>query len=195
MLSSAKRHRGRTPISRTPFRITTSGMPLTASVEDRTHALLRRRLARFGTMLRRVDVRFKDINGPRGGVDTIARIHLSVAGRPAVFVQERALDAGRALSQAAASAARALDRAAGKHGLRAQPPTIASVRPVAARPAPRLDAGPKAKPSRTATRKRARRAKAASGLSRRVRRAKHTPRARASRAQLQRRRAMRTPRR
>jgi len=80
MRPPAKRHAGRTPISRTPVRIRTSGVALTAAVEERTLQILRRRLARFGTRIRRVDVRVADVNGPRGGRDTVARIQLSVAG-------------------------------------------------------------------------------------------------------------------
>jgi hypothetical protein len=213
MIRPAKRHLGRTPISSTPLHIKTRGLALAPEVEERTRKLLRRRLARFGTLIERVDVRFKDINGPRGGVDTVARIHLSVAGRPPVFVQERALDAAGALSRAASSITRAMDRATGKAGLAAP----AATRAPAAEPAPRPSAPPASrrgpsprkrqrrrtggivykleesatKPSRKSTRKSDNRAKGARPLGRRTRRAKHTPRARASRAQRQRQRSRR----
>jgi hypothetical protein len=210
MLPLAKRHRGRTPISRTPLRIKTSGLVLAAPVEERTLEVLRRRLARFGTRIERVDVRFKDINGPRGGRDTVARVHVSVAGRPPVFVEQRAHDAGTALDRAAGSIVRAMDRTVGKRGTPAPAPTHAPSRPAARRARPGTEARQAAaperaprprrgmvhrleksatKPSRKSTRKSANRAKGASRLSRRTRRAKHTPRSRASRAQLQRRRA------
>ncbi|HEY7375641.1 MAG TPA: hypothetical protein VIF57_26025 [Polyangia bacterium] len=185
---------------------------LAAPVEKRTLAVLRRRLARFGTRIERVDVRFKDINGPRGGRDTVARVHVSVAGRPPVFVEQRAHDVGTALSRATGSVVRAMDRTVGKQGkgTPAPAPTHAPARPAARRArlgtearqasAPERARRPRrgmvyqleesaTKPSRKSTRKSANRAKGASRLSRRTRRAKQTPRSRASRAQLQRRRA------
>jgi len=214
MLPPAKRHRGRTPITRTPLRIKTSGLELDPPFEERTLAVLRRRLARFGTRIERVDVRFEDINGPRGGRDTVARLHISVMGRPPVLVEQRAHDPGTALSRATGSVVRAMDRTVGRQGTRAPAPTHAPAsppsRPAARRPrlgaearqaaAPERAARPRrgmvyrleesdTKPSRKSTRKSANRAKGASRLSRRTRRAKHTPRSRASRAQLQRRRA------
>jgi hypothetical protein len=90
------------------------GVSLTRALEKETRELLGRRLARFGPLVRGIEVSVKDINGPRGGVDTAARIRLSVAGRPPVFVEERATDAVRALSKAATSVTRAMSRDADK---------------------------------------------------------------------------------
>jgi hypothetical protein len=208
---ATKRHAGRTAIYGTPLRIRTSGVSMTPAIEKRTRTLLGRRLARFGTFIERVDVRFKDVNGPRGGADTVARIHLSVQGRPPVFVEERALDADRALARAAVTVTRAMDRSVGKRGLRTPAPTRPTPRAVprpsrkaASRRAPPAKRNsPKlrrrgmvyaletsaTKPSRKSTRKSANRLKGASKLSRRTRRRKHSPKARASRAQGQRRRS------
>jgi hypothetical protein len=83
---------------------------MTREQEKKTRALLGRRLARFAPLVRDVEVSVKDINGPRGGVDTAARIRLSVSGRPPVFVEERATDAVRALSKAATSVTRKMSR-------------------------------------------------------------------------------------
>ena len=213
-----KRHAGRTPIARTPFRIRATGMELTSAVEERTRQVLRRRLARFGTLIERVDVRFKDVNGPRGGRDTVARIHLLVAGRPPVFVEERALAAGPAIALAAAAVGEAMDRATSKRRSKRKmtapapthAPEIPSGRAHAAvrhgREPERKEAEPPrarprrrgmvyeleesaTKPSRKSTRKSANRMKGASRLSRRTRRRKHAPRSRASRAQRQRQRS------
>ena len=118
---------------------------MTPAIEKRTRTLLGRRLARFGTLIERVDVRFKDVNGPRGGADTVARIHLSVQGRPAVFVEERALDAERALARAAVTVTRAMDRSVGKRGLRTPAPTRRPSTRTASRPSK-----PAARPSRAA---------------------------------------------
>ena len=160
-------------------------------------------------------MRFKDVNGPRGGADTVARIQLTVAGRPSVFVEERAHDADQALSRAATSVAPGDGPLRRQAGAAAPAPTrparVLPPRPRAARaetrtpPAARQDQAaqrPKqrggmvykleasaTKPSRKSTRKSANRLKTGNKLGRRTKRAKHTPRARASRAQTQRRRA------
>ena len=86
------------------------GVSMTPEMEKKTRALLGRRLARFAPLVRGIEISVKDINGPRGGVDTAARIRLSVSGRPPVFVEERATDAARALSKAATSVTRAMSR-------------------------------------------------------------------------------------
>ena len=156
------------------------------------------------------------VRGPRGGRDTVARIHLLVAGRPPVFVEERALAAGPAIALAAAAVVEAMDRATSKHDMTAPAPTHAPEMPAGrahaavrrGREPQRKQAEPPrarprrrgmvykleesaTKPSRKSTRKSANRLKGASRLSRRTRRAKHSPRSRASRAQLQRQRSRR----
>jgi hypothetical protein len=200
-----------------PLRIRATGVALTAEIEKRTRTVLSRRLSRFGTQIQRIDVRLKDVNGPRGGADTVARIQVKVVGRPSVFVEERALDAHRALARAAASLSQAMDSAIGKLGRRApagaRPSSSSSSASSAAAPAsgaaPSRRAPPAStprrrprrrgmiyrleesatKPSRKSTRKSVNRAKGASQLSRRTRRAKQSPKARASRAQSQRKRS------
>lgn len=47
-------------------------------------------LARFSTHLGAVDVRFLDINGPRGGVDKRCTITIEVVGAPDVRIEEDA---------------------------------------------------------------------------------------------------------
>ena len=205
MPRSTKQRAGRTRVTETPLRIRVSGVDLTPAVEKRTRALLGRRLARFGTFIERAEVRFKDVNGPaRGGVDTRCRIKLTVSRRPSVFVEERALDANRALTRAGSSVARAMARSVEREGL----PTLAPTRAAPAAPSPaarpKSQEAPAAaqgrrrpnrrgmiyvleesatKPSRKSTRKSANRQKGGSKLQRRTQRRKHTPKARASRAQ------------
>ena len=199
-----------------PLRIRATGVALTAEIEKRTRTVLSRRLSRFGTQIQRIDVRLKDVNGPRGGADTVARIQVKVVGRPSVFVEERALDAHRALARAAASLSQAMDSAIGKLGRRAPAgarPSSSSSASAATAPAagPSRRAPPAStprrrprrrgmiyrleesatKPSRKSTRKSVNRAKGASQLSRRTRRAKQSPKVRASRAQSQRKRSRR----
>ncbi len=208
----------RAAITAPPLRIRATGVALTAAIEKRTRTVLSRRLSRFGTQIQRIDVRFKDVNGPRGGADTVVRIHVTVVGRPSVFVEERALDVHRALARAAASLSQAMDSSIGKLGRRApagaRPSSSSASASASAATAPaaapsRRRAPPAStprrrprrrgmiyrleesatKPSRKSTRKSVNRAKGASQLSRRTRRAKHSPKSRASRAQSQRKRS------
>jgi hypothetical protein len=212
----SKRRAGRTPISETPLRIHVSGVDLTPEVDVAARALLGRRLARFGPWIERVDVRFKDINGPaRGGPDTRCRINLTVSGRPSVFAEERALDVDRALFRAASSVSRAMARSVERKGLstpsltRPVPPPS---QPTAARrshghgestPEPRGRRRRRIRgmvyrleesattPSRKSSRKNKSRLRSGDKLARRTQRRKHSPKARAARAQRQRRRAHR----
>jgi len=203
----SKRKAGRTSIAETPLRIRVSGVDLTPEVKEGTHALLERRLARFGPWIERVDVRFKDINGPaRGGPDTRCRINLTVSGRPSVFAEERAHDADRALFRAASSVSRAMARSVERKGLSA--PSLTRLAPPAATrsrgngkatPEPRgsrrirgmiytLEESATT-PSRRSTRKNKSGLPSGNKLARRTQGRKHSPKARAARAQRQRRRA------
>jgi hypothetical protein len=224
---------GRTGLTETPLRIRLSGVDLPDEFGPRARALLGKRLGRFATHIERATVRFKDINGPRGGVDTICRIQLTVSHRPTVLVEKRAIDAEAALKMSAVAAAQAMDRSVGRSGLRTPAPTKAAPatrrsEPAApartAAPEPKATApkrtrsgrrrpraavgrGPEGrgkkrasvrmgykledsagKPSRKSTRKSASRGKSGSKLGRRERRKIRSPKARATRARIQRQR-------
>jgi hypothetical protein len=127
---SQKVRAGRTRVSETPLKIRVSGVDLPEGFEPRARALLGRRLGRFATHIERATVRFEDINGPRGGVDTVCRIKLAVSHRPTVLVERRAVDADLALKRSATAAAQAMDRSIGRSGM----PTPAPTRPPVAQP-------------------------------------------------------------
>jgi hypothetical protein len=185
-----------------------SGVEMTSKAEERKRVLLERRLARFGTFIERADVRFRGIDSPRrGGEDVRCRINLAISGRPSVFVEERARDAERAFSRAAASVSRAMARAVERKGLTAPPATRRLPKKSRVAPRSRPEAITRSKdrprrrglvyvleksntrPSRKSTRKSANRKKGGSKLWRRTQRRKHSPKARASRAKLQRQRS------
>jgi hypothetical protein len=100
-----------------------SGVHLPQGFRREARSLLSRRLGRFATHIERATVRFEDINGPRGGIDTVCRIQLTVSARPPVLVQRNAVDAPTALRQSATAAARAMDRSVGRVGLRTPAPS------------------------------------------------------------------------
>ena len=120
---SQKVRAGRTRVTETPLKIRVSGVHLPAGFEPRARALLGRRLGRFATHIERATVRFEDVNGPRGGVDTVCRIKLAVSHRPSVLVERRAVDADAALKRSATAVAQAMDRSIGRSGMRTPAPT------------------------------------------------------------------------
>ena len=67
-----------------------------------------------GQDLERVVVRFEDLNGPKGGVDTACRIQLTVRGRPVLVAEARADGEARAFRLALPRLATALARQRGR---------------------------------------------------------------------------------
>jgi hypothetical protein len=175
---TTKRNRGRTHVASTPVAIR-GGVPISAKVEDRVRRKLVRRIGHAAPLIERGTIRFDDINGPRGGIDTECRIKLVVGGRPSVQVQSRARDPETAFDGASFKAQRALARVRGKHGLatgrrRAPSPRHARKRRPAVsrrRGSPRERAPMKLEtarpaPSRKAVKVKARRAKRRVGVQR-----------------------------
>jgi hypothetical protein len=113
-------------VSETPLEIRVSGVHLPKGFGRDARSLLSRRLGRFATHIERATVRFEDINGPRGGIDTVCRIQLTVSGRPPVLVQRKAVDAPTALKRSATAATRAMDRSVSRVGLRTPAPARAA---------------------------------------------------------------------
>jgi hypothetical protein len=64
----------------------------------------------LGSRVERLTVRFEDLNGPKGGVDTACRIQLRVSAEPVLVVEGRAEDEARAFRVALPRLIAALDR-------------------------------------------------------------------------------------
>lgn len=113
---SDKAGRGRTRVDATPLTIRSR-----VSLPDGLDALVRKRLGRHlehgATLIERVTVRFDDVNGPRGGVDTVCRIQLVISSRPSVQVEGRGTSPTEAFARAAATIKSALVKARDEHGL------------------------------------------------------------------------------
>lgn len=116
-----KRRAGTTHVTATPLRIHVAGAKLDATEKEKVRERLGRRLWRYGGDITQAHVRFTDINGPRGGVDTVCRIKLSVAGLAHLVVEARDVDALSALRRASLSARNALVRAMERRGRSATP--------------------------------------------------------------------------
>jgi ribosome-associated translation inhibitor RaiA len=113
---ASKPERGRTVTDQTPIAIRTK-LSLTDRFEDHVRSRLGRQIGHAAPLIERGTVRFDDINGPKGGVDTICRIKLVLSGRPSVIVAEQGADPEFAFTQAMRSLQTTLERVREKHGL------------------------------------------------------------------------------
>lgn len=75
-----------------------------------------RQLKKFGSAVERVDVRFGDENGPKGGIDHACLVHFVLRALPPIAVEMRAATAREAFDLAAGRAERATRHSVQKHG-------------------------------------------------------------------------------
>lgn len=95
-----------------------SKLELPLGLEKRINKQIPNKLADAENLVQRVSVRFEDVNGPKGGVDSVCRIKLALRGRPSIVAEERAENPRAAYARALPVALRALDKTRSKHGLR-----------------------------------------------------------------------------
>ena len=100
-----------TKVFATPLRLRISGVPVDPELEARVPALLGRELERHAGDVIRVALRFADASAPRGAVDTVCHIEVSVKDRADVVVEARARDAAEAFRKASTLARTTLARA------------------------------------------------------------------------------------
>ena len=79
-------------------------------VEDAIHRRAALKLSRFGDVIQNVSVTLKDVNGPRGGVDMLCCVRVSLRSAPAVIIQETATSPRTAITGAFDRAARTVAR-------------------------------------------------------------------------------------
>jgi hypothetical protein len=120
---------GRTAAEDTPLAVR-SRVPLPEGMVERVRASLGRSLGHTATRIERASLRFEDVNGPRGGLDTMCRIKVVMSGRPSIIVEQRGRGAADAFARAQApllrSVRRSVDRRGGKRPaatLPAKPPS------------------------------------------------------------------------
>jgi hypothetical protein len=95
-----------------------SDKKLTAAFEKRVRTQLSRRIGPTSSV-QRATVRFEDVNGPKGGVDTACRIKLVISGRPTVLVEKRGTSEPLAFADAVLSVGTSLMRDAKKQKMQA----------------------------------------------------------------------------
>lgn len=102
--------RGRTDAAETPVQVRAPGLRLAPEVEPHVRAGLGRRLGAFARAIERVAVRFRDVNGPRGGEDIECTIQVVLTGRPDVVVHALADEPREAFDAANKSLGQAVRR-------------------------------------------------------------------------------------
>ena len=112
----AKRNAGMTKIRATPLSVRPGSVEVAPELRSRIHRDLGRRIERYAQNVTRVTVRFDDINGPRGGIDTACRVKLSVKGADHIVVEAHGADADEAFRVASEQAKTALGRVLERKG-------------------------------------------------------------------------------
>jgi putative sigma-54 modulation protein len=96
--------------------IRSGGMELDPALRGWIYERIERQLGKFAPQIERVDVRFGDENGPRGGQDKCCLVHIILSKLPPVVVEIRGETEREAFDLAAARAERATRRSMEKHG-------------------------------------------------------------------------------
>lgn len=85
---------------------------------------LGRALKPMATRIERVSVRFDDINGPRGGIDTLCRARVVLSGHESILVEQRGHNPEHALRLVTPRLRRSLQRSVERVGGKAPAPTL-----------------------------------------------------------------------
>jgi hypothetical protein len=112
----SKQDSGRAGVAQTPLHVRTFGVTARAGLGDYVRAKLGRKLGKFAPAIERVSVRFDDVNGPRGGVDTVSQIKVVLSARPSVVTRAQGVDAWHAFDQASHRTERTVRRSLGRAG-------------------------------------------------------------------------------
>lgn len=130
----AKKRTGRGGVSETPLNVRTIGAATEEGLGDHVRSKLGRKLGKFAPSIERVSVRFEDVNGPRGGVDTLSRIKVVLSDQPSVIVESKGTDPTHAFDMASHRVERAVRKNLGRAGVSHRPArTTAATRRATAR--------------------------------------------------------------
>ncbi len=92
----------------TPVNIRTSkGIEVDGDTREHVNVRMQRQLQKLGSKAMRATVRFEDVNGPKGGVDTVCRIKIVLAGLQSIVTEARGSEAREAFDLAAGQSQRA----------------------------------------------------------------------------------------
>ncbi|HTF90570.1 MAG TPA: HPF/RaiA family ribosome-associated protein [Planctomycetota bacterium] len=113
---AGKAQRGRTTVEETPLTVLAHGLELDRDIDSYVRERLSSKLGKFATHMERVSVRFSDLNGPKGGVDTECRVQVSLHPVPIVVVSARGTDPRRAFDSVANLVVRTVKRSLERAG-------------------------------------------------------------------------------
>jgi hypothetical protein len=113
---SDKRHAGRTEGAGTPLEIRTVDHGIEETLRAWIYERVGRQLGKYAPQIERIQLRFGDDNGTRGGIDRCCMVHVVLSKLPPVVVEMRGSTDREAFDLAARSAERAVRRNLEKHG-------------------------------------------------------------------------------
>ena len=122
-MAAAGRSSKRAPGGAAPLAVRTSGVVVDPDLRRRIRGRLGSRLGKLAPPLQRLSVRFKDVNGPRGGIDVACRVKAVMTGLPSVVVTELAANPGAAFERAGQRLERAVSRTISRSRGRGYPNT------------------------------------------------------------------------
>ncbi|HRC55760.1 MAG: hypothetical protein IPI49_25505 [Myxococcales bacterium] len=93
------------------LKIKTRGVIVHRELLDKVERMIRAGLGRFEHSVQRAELTVEDINGPRGGIDKVARLQVAGRGFPPILIEQSDREVGRAVTFAVERAARTLVRA------------------------------------------------------------------------------------
>jgi hypothetical protein len=94
-----------------------STLPLGSDFQELIRHRFGRQLRHDAGLIERVTVRFEDVNGPKGGIDTMCRIKLVLTNRPSIIVEKLDTKVGPAFARALAAIGVAVRRVREKSAL------------------------------------------------------------------------------
>ena len=92
------------------FHIHSKNFSLTDALRSHIERRLHFDLARFQPLVRRIEVRLSDVNGPRGGQDKCCQVRVRLGAHADVVVEDTEADFYHALNRALGRSARAVSR-------------------------------------------------------------------------------------
>ncbi|MDB4973486.1 MAG: Ribosomal subunit interface protein [Myxococcaceae bacterium] len=111
-----KRTAGRTTALATQLEIRSGGNDVAPELREWIYERIGRQLGKYAEQIERVQVRFGDDNGPKGGADKCVLVHVILSKLPPVVVEMRGVTEREAFDLAASRAERATRRNMEKHG-------------------------------------------------------------------------------